>query len=588
VRNVSLAQHSVLWTPFPDGEPLRQLPMFATLATDRAAGIVDADGCSQAVAWDLPNNRFRFCTTTPRGVDRCEIEPDGSHVWWFDATGDIGRWLRQPFHGGPVTTAMRGVPAGRMYGIAFDEEGTTAAVAVGVDGATRCYVGVPGGDAAEILVAQGYLGLVDLTPDGRVLAIAGGPDGPSAIGLCTVAPAGRIEWLAGDRGRALWPLEFRPAGRTELLIAVEREDDFVLGTWRPDTGLVVHERLAFDTEISAHWHGAGRTVLVQQDRHGRSGLHLVDLDAGSRELVSAPDGTILDLAAAPDGRLHRLWTRADVPPHVVGTEPPKPPEPSAVIRTEVWTGPVHTFLATPPGEGPWPTIFLVHGGPATHDRDCYDPRVEVFTAAGYAVARTNYRGSTGYGARWRHDFGHRVGLAQLDDLAAVRRHLIDTGVADPNRVGLSGYSWGGYLALLAMGVQPADWAVALAAFPIADYVAAHFGTTPALREVDTALFGGTPTEVPQRYRDASPMTYVDSVLGAVLLVSSPTDDRCPADQVERYAAALTGRGVRCELSWVEGGHHSRDSADHAAVMDRMLRFATDVLPPSPDRAVRFG
>jgi acylaminoacyl-peptidase len=584
VRNVSLAQSSVRWTAFPDGEPLRQLPVFAAGAADRAAGVVAADGCSQAVAWDLASNRFRLCTNASHGVDSCEIEPDGSHVWWFDA----GRWWRQPFGGGPVTPAMSGVPAGRMYGIAFDGEGRVA-VAVGVDGATRCHVGVPGGAATEILVAQGYLALADLTRDGRLLAVAGRPDGPSAVGVCTLA--NRIEWLAGDRGRALWPLEFRPTGPTELLIAVERDDDFVLATWRPGAGLAVHERPAFDTEISAHWHGSGRTVLVQQDRHGRSGLYRVDLDLGTRDLVSAPDGTILDLAVAPDGRLLRLWTRADVAPRVVGVEPvPRAPDP--VRRSELWTeqpyGAVHTFLAVPAGTGPWPTIFLVHGGPATHDRDCHDPRVEVFTAAGYAVARVNYRGSTGYGARWRHDFGHRVGLAQLDDLAAVRRHLVDTGVTDPARVGLSGYSWGGYLALLAMGVQPDDWAVALAAFPIADYVAAHLGTTPALREVDTALFGGTPTEVPRRYRDASPMTYVDSVRGAVLLVSSPTDDRCPAGQVEDYAVALTGRGVRCELAWVDGGHHSRDSADHAEVMDRMLRFATDVLSPVPDRAVRSG
>jgi len=76
--------------------------------------------------------------------------------------------------------------------------------------------------------------------------------------------------------------------------------------------------------------------------------------------------------------------------------------------------------------------------------------------------------------------------------------------------------------------------------------------------------------------------------GSVLLVSSPTDERCPADQVRRYADALTDRGVRCETFWVGGGHHSRDSADHAAVMDRMLRFATDVLPPVPGRVVRSG
>ncbi|OLF16189.1 hypothetical protein BU204_17595 [Actinophytocola xanthii] len=606
-----MVERSASWSPFPVDRPLPQVPAFATRAPGRAAGAVEVDGIPQAAAWDLAERRYRVCTDAPHGVDLCEIEPDGRQVWWFDTDGEAGpgtgRWSRQPFGGGDVGDALPGTPPGRMYGVAFDRDGRTAAVAVGVNGTTRVHAGPPGGPGGEVLVAEGYLGLVDLAPDGSLLVLAGRPDGPGAVCLCALSSRSSrrgVEWLGGGYGRRLWPLEFRPTGPPELLLAIERLDGFALATWQPGRGLRVYERPLFDTEISARWLGSGRGVLVQQDRHGRSRLHRVGLDAGLRVPLPTPDGTILDLALAPDGRVYRLWTNAEVPPTVLdstldsgsgpadGLGPVGRPEPGAasargVVRSERWTeqpyGAVHTFLATPPGTGPWPAMFLVHGGPGTHDRDCYDPRVEVLTAAGFAVARVNYRGSTGYGARWRRGFGHRVGLAQLEDLAAVRRDLVAAGVVDPERVGLSGYSWGGYLALLGMGVQPGEWALAMAAFPIADYPAAHRATTPALREVDVELFGGTPDEVPQRYRDASPMSYVDNVCGPVLLVSSRTDERCPAEQVQRYATALAGRGVRCELAWVGGGHHSRDSADHASVMDRMLRFATDVLPPVPGR-----
>ncbi|APU15949.1 dipeptidyl aminopeptidase/acylaminoacyl peptidase [Actinoalloteichus fjordicus] len=560
--------------------PVIGVPAFAAHDSGRAAQIREVDGRPQAVAWDVRSDRHRIVTAAPQGVDLCEIEPDGSHLWWFDAAErGVGRWLRQPFGGGRTTPAMSDVPEGRMYGIAFDHTGATSAVTIGNGEQSQCYLGVPGRQARLAIAATGFLGLVDMTPSGGTLAMAGRPDGPNAV--CLRTPEALVQ-LPGERGRALWPLEFQPNPdvEPELLLAVESAAGYTVATWQPDTGVRRHDWLTFDTEITARWHGP-RTVLVQQDRAGRSTVCTVDLDTRKICPVPTPEGTILDLTSSPDGRLHYLWSRTDLAPRLLVSDPDSPatvPEPAGRQR-EIWTGSIHSFLATPTGAGPWPTVFLVHGGPATHDRDCHDPRVRVFTEAGFAVVRTNYRGSTGYGPAWRRDFGHRVGLAQLDDLAAARAHVIELGVADPDRIGLAGYSWGAYLALLAMGVQPSEWAVAMAAFPVADYPAAHQGTTPALREVDEELFGGTPEEFPERYRAASPMTYVNQVRGSVLLVSSPTDEKCPAEQVERYATALRRRRVPHELVWVGGGHHSRDSADHASVMATMLRFATEVLTP---------
>nr|WP_157165675.1 prolyl oligopeptidase family serine peptidase [Streptomyces typhae] len=121
----------------------------------------------------------------------------------------------------------------------------------------------------------------------------------------------------------------------------------------------------------------------------------------------------------------------------------------------------------------------------------------------------------------------------------------------------------------------------MAAHPIADYVAAHHATTPALRAVDRELFGGGPDEVPERYRAACPLTYVARVRAPVLLVASPTDDRCPPEQVERYAGELRSLAVRHEVVWVDGGHRGRRSADHALVLTTMLRFLESAWQPAP-------
>lgn len=595
-----------------------QSPGFAALAGDRAVETRLVEERWQAVAWDLGTDQRRVVTDRPEGVHLSEIEPDGDAIWWFDADGaGEGRWWREPFEGGPGGAALHGVPRGRAYGVAFDRTGALAAVAVGVDDASHCYVGPPAGGARLVGSAPGYLSLADLSPDGRLLALGGRPDGDDAVVLWpTDARAdGPPVQLAGGRRLRLWPIEFNPLAvrEPELLLVVEEDERYTLATWRADAGLRRHPGLSFDSEISTGWYRGPREVLIQHERAGRSRLLLADLladqsdEQGPAEQKSAqqapptreiptPGGTIHDLSCAPDGTLHCVWSRESTPPRPLLLRPDTAtadhPEPDQgdTSRSRRWTarpyGRIHSFVSTPAGDGPWPTLFLVHGGPATHDRDSFDPRVNALVGHGYAVVRTNYRGSTGYGAGWQHEYGHRVGLAQIEDLAAVRAELVADGTALAERTGLCGFSWGGYLTLLAMGAQPELWSLGMAAQPIADYPAAYRTTTPALREVDRQLFGGTPEEVPERYRAADPRSYVHQVRSPVLLVASRTDERCPPDQVARYAADLRRLALPHELLWVDGGHYSRRTADHRSVLAAMVRFAGRAWPAPLPRSTR--
>jgi dipeptidyl aminopeptidase/acylaminoacyl peptidase len=228
---------------------------------------------------------------------------------------------------------------------------------------------------------------------------------------------------------------------------------------------------------------------------------------------------------------------------------------------DVWVdgpgGRVHALLRRPPGTtSPLPLVVDVHGGPTAHDADMFRAYPSAWVDHGYAVVQVNYRGSTGYGSAWRDALEERVGHVELADVVAVRDHLVATGVADPEQIVLAGASWGGYLTLLGLGVHPDKWALGVAGVPVADYLAAYEDEMEGLKAFDRSLFGGSPDDVPEKFRDSSPITYVDRVRVPVLVLAGENDPRCPIRQIDNYVAALAEHDIPHEVYRFDAGHGS--------------------------------
>jgi dipeptidyl aminopeptidase/acylaminoacyl peptidase len=230
--------------------------------------------------------------------------------------------------------------------------------------------------------------------------------------------------------------------------------------------------------------------------------------------------------------------------------------------------------------------MVVHGGPEWHYADDLDPWEQALLDHGLAVAKVNYRGSTGSSVAWRtaiHD--GNIGFPEVEDVVATVDHLVTTGVTDPSRVAIEGASWGGYVTLLAIGLHPSTFAAAVGVVPVADSLLTHEDCSPPQQAYDIAIMGGSPAQVRERYVERSPSTYVDQVRTPLLIIAGEYDSACPIRQVRSYVDRLLAREAAVELVVYEAGHHANATSDrieHARLALEFLCRQLGLPGPGPD------
>ena len=140
-----------------------------------------------------------------------------------------------------------------------------------------------------------------------------------------------------------------------------------------------------------------------------------------------------------------------------------------------------------------------------------------------------------------------MGLPEVEDVVSGLDDLLARGVADPERIVIGGWSWGGYITLLALGRYPDRFTAGVAGAPVGDYAGSYDESAPSLQAWDRSLFGGVVTEMPEFVRERSPITYADRVRAPVLVLIAEHDTRCPPKQAHDYVDALREAGGEAEL-----------------------------------------
>ncbi|MFV9674388.1 MAG: S9 family peptidase [Anaerolineales bacterium] len=228
-----------------------------------------------------------------------------------------------------------------------------------------------------------------------------------------------------------------------------------------------------------------------------------------------------------------------------------------------------------PKAAPKGTIVYVHGGPTFHSQDWIDNEIQLYARNGYVVLDPNYRGSTGFGLEFQEAIKEDGwGGIEQEDIRAGIEKLISDGIAEPGKVGITGTSYGGYSSWWALTHFPTE--LVAAAAPVCgmtDLVVDYESTRPDLRPYSEEMIGGSPSEIPQKYFERSPINFIANIEGGLLIVQGGRDPNVTPENVKVVRDALDKAGKAYEvLKFDDEGHGISKPKNQKVLYLELLAF----------------
>jgi dipeptidyl aminopeptidase/acylaminoacyl peptidase len=210
----------------------------------------------------------------------------------------------------------------------------------------------------------------------------------------------------------------------------------------------------------------------------------------------------------------------------------------------------------------YPAVLWIHGGPEAQDSYRMDVWAQYLTQAGYVVLEPNYRGSTGYGEKFRNLNVEESGAGEMDDVAAGAQYLVDQGLADPKRLAIGGGSHGGTMVGYAVTKYPDLFAAAIELFGVVDR-ASFVERTNRPSAIRWAMkMGGYPSEKPEVYAKANALLQIDKIKTPLLIMHGENDPQVPPYESVQFTRALKEHGKTYYYFTYPGELHGFAQREH--------------------------
>jgi dipeptidyl aminopeptidase/acylaminoacyl peptidase len=216
--------------------------------------------------------------------------------------------------------------------------------------------------------------------------------------------------------------------------------------------------------------------------------------------------------------------------------------------------PKNSRYAAPEGGRP-PLLVLAHGGPTARSNGSLSFIIQFWTSAGFVVIDVNYRGSTGYGRRYRDALRSRGGIINAEDVADAVRYLVKQGTVDGSKVAVRGGSAGGYMVQRVMTRYPDLFGVGASYYGIGNLITLVEQTHKfESRYIDT-LVGTKLPEGEKEYAERSPINHLDDLKAPMIIFQGSEDKIVTPDNSREVAQTLQKRGIDHDYVEYEGESH---------------------------------
>ncbi|MEO0349206.1 MAG: alpha/beta fold hydrolase [Cyanobacteria bacterium P01_A01_bin.15] len=434
------------------------------------------------------------------------------------------------------------------------------------------------------------------TLEGGNEILAVGDDGLTPVYTCRIEETcmpirfhrdGERVYLMSNRDRNLIQLELLDlASQQSQVVEADPESQVDFG------GAVFSE--ATDELMATSYVGDRTRIYPQNDRFAE------DLAFLQQQL---PDTEISLNSLTDDDRLAIIGTQSDVNPGSVylfdrstkaleklyDLRPELPSEHLATMQPLRYTArdglEIPAYLTLPQGIEPvnLPVIVMPHGGPWARDVWGYNPFTQFLANRGYGVLQPNFRGSTGYGKDFLNAGNNEWGTGAMQhDLTDGVQYLIDEGIADPERVGIFGGSYGGYAALAGLAFTPDIYAVGASAVGPSNLITLLESIPPywaSLKAMFALRLGDLENERDRNRLEAqSPLFSADRIQAPLMVIQGANDPRVKQAESDQIVAALRDLGRPVEyLVAADEGHGFRKEINSLAMTAALERFLAEHL-----------
>jgi dipeptidyl aminopeptidase/acylaminoacyl peptidase len=438
------------------------------------------------------------------------------------------------------------------------------------------------------------------SPDGKTIystrANAGGTD--SDVYAVEVA-TGQLENLTPHSGDVLYSVSsVSPDGRTLLITSNEKSGYsnvalLDLGSkkriwvtdakWEADAG-----------EFSPD----GKTFTYVVNADGRTNIYLMAAESGKPTPLQFAKGITVPAgsphAYSPSGNRMLISHQSSTEPAdlwiynlatrqseqltfsaVASLNPSRLPA-SQLVHYKTFDGKTISALLWVPfnlkRDGTNPGIVLPHGGPTGQTVDNFNKTAAALASRGYFCIAPNVRGSTGYGMEFQRANYKDIGGGDLQDEVYAAHFLVDTGYVDAKKIGITGGSYGGYMAMIAIGRTPEVWAASVELFGITDWLTEQEHEEPALQQYDQSILGD-PVKDRKSYEDASPIKYFKNAKAPLLILQGANDIRDPKEEAEQAETILKQEGKVVDAHYYPGeGHGFAKRENQIDAMERTVAW----------------